>query len=477
MFDTGELQAMSDEGLIDALRRAHGAAAFAQAAEVLAVHELYRRRREEGDGADETRAGEYAASEAAVAVQISEQVAAVLIDIGLGLEELPQTRAAFASGRIDLARAQVVVDAARDLPHEVRAEVEPRLIEAAARTDPTRLRQTAGRWVTRLDPEGEQRRRELRESERDVRIKAVREGMAVFDGLLPAVGAQTVAMRLREMSLQVCSADPRTMPQRRADALVALADGSERLRCACDRGTRCTALEPANDRRRPLIQIGVSAASLLGAGDDPAFLAGHGPIDAELARRIAESAEFQVIPERTEDPTSTEESIREDPSLWLDREVRAVDGLCRFPGCTVPAAQGRVDHSEPFDLAHPDRGGATILADLAVLCSRHHRLKRASDAGEISWRTRRLDIDRLQWTSPEGDEHTTVREGARYLFPHTDIDAPQLPWPMPAAAPGTSHPAAVDLTYPLEREVPIHPGLSTAIPEDDRPYALDNRGR
>ena len=31
---------MTDEGLLDAVRRAHGAAAFAQAAEVLAVREL-----------------------------------------------------------------------------------------------------------------------------------------------------------------------------------------------------------------------------------------------------------------------------------------------------------------------------------------------------------------------------------------------------------------------------------------------------
>lgn len=241
MFDSGEAEAMGDAELIEALRRAHGAAAFAQAAEITAIREVYRRHRagnaEPGPGG--IRAGEFAAAEVAVAVQVSEAVAAALIDIGLALDSLPQTRLAFAAGRIDLSRVQVITEAMRGLAREVREALEPKLIEAATRSDPGRLRQTARRWVIRLDPEGEQRRREARESDRDVRIRAVHDGMAVFDGLLPAAGAQTVAMRLREMSLQVCEDDPRTMPQRRADALVALADGTGRLRCGCTHGKNC----------------------------------------------------------------------------------------------------------------------------------------------------------------------------------------------------------------------------------------------
>ncbi|MBB5911961.1 hypothetical protein BJY24_000828 [Nocardia transvalensis] len=455
---------MSDEGLIDALRRAHGAAAFAQAAEVLAVRELYRRRRDEAESRGEPRGGEFAASEASAAMQISEQVAAALIDIGVALDVLPATRAAFASGRIDLARAQVVADNARDLPPEVLAELEQKLIEAAARSTPARLRQTARRWVVKLDPEGEQRRRERREADRDVRIKAVQDGMAVFDGLLPAAGAQTIAMRLREMSLQVCEEDPRTLPQRRADALVALADGSGRLRCACGRGERCPA-ERAPAPRRPLIQIGIPVDTLLGGHDHPALLAGYGPLDAELARSIAEYARFQVIPERTEDPTTTEEALSEDPPAWLEREVRALDGGCRFPGCTMPAAESELDHTEPFDAARPGRGGPTNMANLAVLCARHKHLKSLADKGTLAWDIRHPDDDRLRWTSPGGDAHTTVREGARYLFPHTDTEAPVLDWPSPTTIPEQPHPAAADLTYPIEHAL-AHQGLSTATPED-----------
>ncbi len=467
MFDGRELQTMSDEGLIDALQRAHGAAAFAQAAEVRTVRELYRRRVGDADGGEYAAsgaAGNFAAAEAAVAVQISEGVAAALIDVGVALDELPQTREAFGSGRIDLARAQVIAENIRELPDEVLEHVEETLIEAAVRSNPVRLRQTARRWVAKLDPEGERRRREQREQDRDMRIRAVQDGMAVFDGLLPAVGAQTVAMRLREMALEVCEFDPRTMSQRRADALVALADGSQRLRCDCERGKRCTATEPEAPRR-PLIQIGIPARTLLGDEDAPAHLSGYGPVDADVARRIAESAQVQVIPERIEDPTSTEEAISPDPAPWQDREIRALDGLCRFPGCTMPAAQSRLDHNEPFDREHPGSGGGTDLGNLLVLCSRHYRLKKLSDKRILPWRVRRADADRLCWTTPTGAEHISAREGTRYLFPHTDPGAPDVLWPSPTAVPAPTHPS--DLTYPIEHLT--RSGLPSMTPEDDLP--------
>jgi len=466
---------MSDEGLIDALQRAHGAAAFAQQAEVLAVRELHRRR--EADAGGDGRGGGFAAAEAAVAVQISEGVAAALITIGVGLDRLPRTRAAFASGRIDLARAQVIAESIRDLPDEVLAEVERALVEAAVRANPARLRQTARRWVARLDPDGERSRREQREADRDVRIKAVQDGMAVFEGLLPAAGAQTVAMRLREMALAVCELDPRTMRQRRADALVALADGSQQLRCACGRETGCPAPR-AEMPRRPLIQIGVPVGTLLGELDAPAYLAGYGPLDADVARRIAEHAQFQVIPERAEDPTDTEEALAADPAPWRKREVRALDGLCRFPGCTMPAADSLVGHIEPFAPVRPGRGGA-IVANLAALCGRHYRLKALSHRTDRSWQVRRSENDTMCWTTPTGGEHTTVREGARYLFPHSDIEAPDVLWPSPTVTPAPSHQSTIDLTYPIDHGVFVHPDLSSMTPEDDLPgrYVLDNPSR
>ncbi|RMI35305.1 DUF222 domain-containing protein [Nocardia stercoris] len=155
MFDTGELQAMSDSEVLGAIRRAHGAAAYAQAAEVLAVRELYRRRRVGSPGG-----GEGAAREAAAAVRVEVRWAALLIAVGVALDGLPRTRVAFTSGRIDLAQTRVIAEVARDLPRELVDDIEHTLLDAADRVDPARLREIGRRRVGELDPHGERRRRE-----------------------------------------------------------------------------------------------------------------------------------------------------------------------------------------------------------------------------------------------------------------------------------------------------------------------------
>lgn len=490
---------MSDAGLVDALRRAHGAAAFAQAAEVRAVRELYRRHRAGNatPGPGGVRAGEFAAAEISMAVQISEQVAAALIDIGLTLERLPHTREAFGSGRIDLARVQVIVDSARGLSSDLLADLEKPMVEAAARTTPARLRQTARRWLTRLDGPGEQRRREQREDCRDIRLTAVQDGAAVVAGLLPAEGAQTVAMRLREMALQVCADDPRSMPQRRADALVALADGTGWLHCACGRGKRCTAIAPApgarssatTGTRRPLIQIGVSARTLAGTGDDPGQLHGYGPIDAELVRRIAERADFVLVAEQRHRGRGThraDHAEQRQPRSGAPLEI--LDRTCRFPGCTTVVAAAAphggsrassrvpaVTVPAPWALAEPadlpvssDRENSPELsaAQSLSLCTHHHRLASLIARGKTRWQVRWLDADRVEWTSPTGDVRMTVDEDANYLFPYRDSDMPVIdPTPVSTSIVAVAV-SALDPGYPIGVHAPIHRRLTEGTPED-----------
>ena len=55
--------------------------------------------------------------------------------------------------------------------------------------------------------------------------------------------------------------------------------------------------------------------------------------------------------------------------------VRAVDGVCRAPGCTVLAGRCDLDHVEAFD--HDDPDATTTTGNLSATHRRHHRLKTA----------------------------------------------------------------------------------------------------
>src|SRR4029079_18480497 len=58
-------------------------------------------------------------------------------------------------------------------------------------------------------------------------------GLAWIEGTLFSTDAAALDKRLDAMARSVCEADPRTLEQRRADALGALAHGGDRLICRC----------------------------------------------------------------------------------------------------------------------------------------------------------------------------------------------------------------------------------------------------
>ncbi|QTJ65716.1 DUF222 domain-containing protein [Rhodococcus sp. ZPP] len=197
----------------------------------------------------------HAAVELSAALGMNEGTVTASIELGLELRHrLHRTREAFATGRIDLAQARVisamltgVSDAALDI-------LESAVLEGG-NVPPTTLRVRCRRLIAKHDPGSLRRRAKLAAADRDVRVRPAENGMSFVDGHLPAADAHTIGMRLREMAIHdVCTGDPRTLAQRRADALTALADGSGRLLCRClDVGCH-TRTRPAPTRRAPLIR-------------------------------------------------------------------------------------------------------------------------------------------------------------------------------------------------------------------------------
>ncbi|MGW5108801.1 DUF222 domain-containing protein [Nocardia sp. NPDC004123] len=287
--------------VVERLQVVHSMIAAAQAEEIGLMTRLYRLRRAQqlALGVGALYAGEDAATEIGIALRVSQRSVDGLIGVGLGLaHRYPVTRSGFEAGRLDLARVRVISDVLTNVSDDLVAVLEPRIAAYAETAEPQRVRRTLRRWLFEADPAGQAARRKAAEADRYVKVTAADDGTAQVEAVLPAAGGQALYERLREMAVtQCCGRDPRTTSQRRADALVALADGSGQLTCRCGHVDcpRAATADPLRAARKSLVQVGVSAETLAGLRDNPALLAGFGAIDADLARQIARHARFTII--------------------------------------------------------------------------------------------------------------------------------------------------------------------------------------
>ncbi|NNM45719.1 HNH endonuclease signature motif containing protein [Knoellia koreensis] len=108
------------------------------------------------------------------------------------------------------------------------------------------------------------------------------------------------------------------------------------------------------------------------------------------------------------------------PTEAMIRTVKARDGHCRFPGCTVAATFCDLDHVSPW------REGATLtrVSNLICLCRRHHRTKQLR-----RWSVRMLPGAVIEWTDPTGRTRTT--------HPVNHLDPDPEPWLDPTGRPIT----------------------------------------
>lgn len=84
------------------------------------------------------------------------------------------------------------------------------------------------------------------------------------------------------------------------------------------------------------------------------------------------------------------------PTAAIRRMVTTRDQHCRFPGCSMPAANCDQDHVIPWPL------GETKPANLHCLCRHHHRAKH-----ETGWQVSMSPDGVCSWTSPSGRTYRT----------------------------------------------------------------------
>ena len=119
----------------------------------------------------------------------------------------------------------------------------------------------------------------------------------------------------------------------------------------------------------PLVMVDIALSTLLGWDDDPVEIIGYGPITAAEARTLAcDSLVSRVITGAASAILELGRATRE-PSAHQRRAVAKRDKGCIVPGCGQPPHRCDVHH-----LVEWDHGGFTDLANLCLLCRRHHTL-------------------------------------------------------------------------------------------------------
>jgi Domain of unknown function (DUF222) len=332
-------------------------------------------------------------------------------------ERLPGAREALAAGALTLAHANVIVEAARDLPagdDAVAAAYETAVVPYASAETRARTKAFAESVVAALAPATVQEQHDRAQDERSVTVTDEGRGQATLHVTGPAVlvhaaydlvtqeGHATLRAATRDSADPGTRGDARTLDQVRCDRIL--------LRLLAGRLDNDAEIL---DGIRPTVQVTVSAATLAGIDDRLAELDGHGPIDADAARGLAASAaSWRRL--HLDDAGMVTRTTAYQPTEAMRRHLRARDRTCRFPGCRRPARRCEIDHT--YDHA---RGGPTAITNVACLCAAHHALKHPDIDPRWRWTARQCRDGTIVWTTPAGVEYSDAPP-PRVMFMEAD---------------------------------------------------------
>lgn len=242
-------------------------------------------------------AGNYAASEIAHVLGCSKTVANTYAEVGMDLRlRLPAVAAAFEAGELDLPRVRAIYRCTHNLTQDAATAVQSEVLYAARRLSPGPLATEIWSIMFRIAPEQAAALRKDLERHTNVTYTD-KDVLSTLKADLTAADAAAAWQLINEMAATVCRRDPRNKGQKRAAAYVALLHQESSMACMC-RPTEenpCTADTSRPDRRSPLTVITVDLATLAGLLSNPAHLSGHGTIDAEYARELADNAHWQIL--------------------------------------------------------------------------------------------------------------------------------------------------------------------------------------
>ena len=431
MFES-DFAAATDAELIAAIEDGARAEAAEAARQLAAIAELTRRRVDEDDERAMWAfdAWDSAAAEVGSALNVGHRRASGRMRIAMALRDrVPRVAALHRRGLLSSRIVSTITWATHLVEdEEALALIDDALADRAIRWGPLsedKLRQAIDVWVGRYDPNA-LRRTQTAARSRDFTVGACDDDADTTSvwGRLLATDAAVLQARITAMAQALCDADPRSMGERRADALGALAAGNERLACAC--GSPACPASGEQPKSNIVIRVIADQAAVHAATNaapaasqlpTPALLLGRGVLpNSLLAEAIRNGATVKPITMPGDQPEP-----RYRPTAELAEFVRMRDLFCRFPGCGVSADRCDIDHAIPWPL------GPTHASNLNCKCRRHHLMK-TFWTGIGGWIDEQLPDGTVVWTSPSGKTYTT-QPGSRLFFPAWNVTTADLPPP------------------------------------------------
>jgi hypothetical protein len=271
------------------------------------------------------------------------------------LRRLPMTTAAFAAGRVSYSKM-------RALTRVATPDNEGELLDLALTGTASHLERIVRAYRGALRDDEVDTANDLHDR-RSVQWHHDDDGSFVLSGrLTPEQGAlvrqalETATEAVDNGSAEPLSTGPESRNQRQADALVAMAESF-----------LATGEHARRSGDRHLVVVHVDAEVLAGDADGRCELEDGPNLAAETARRLGcDAAVVGIVEDERGTPLDVGRKTRSIPPA-IRRALQVRDGGCRFPGCTNRR------FVDGHHIRHWAAGAETSLANLVLLCRRHHR--------------------------------------------------------------------------------------------------------
>src|SRR4051794_32947898 len=316
-------------------------------------------------------------------------------------------------GGVTLHRACTLQDEIRSLP----AECGPAVVDAVLRPkdgappSPTLFRQRLTRACLAADRGAAERRRTARRR-RGAHAQIDPDGLGVLTVVNDADKILAAMERVDSLARAARQAgDPRSLDSLRADVITdtlmfGWPESDAGVPTAgspvpgagpvCPSGTEW--FTRLGRRPAATVTLVVPFTTAVGLTDAPCEVPGYGWVAADQARQIMlnDDSTWRRLAVNADTGAALHLETRAyRPTAAMRAHVEAVDGTCRAPGCTVPAAQCDLDHDVPWP------HGPTEVTNLTSKHRPHHN---AHTHGH--WLVRR-DGDRVRWRTKAGRVYDT----------------------------------------------------------------------